>query len=178
MSCCSGRHAATADLCHDQLRCRPLPRSEEEILHGTTYVLKDNGGIMPPRGGAPCSRTAARSPTWSADSINATRSNMFLGDDHSPGISFQPQRHGADAQPAMIICDCVTIPESPRLHQSISFQQETSRCYVVLRLLPPCCSLFSQTRLYVARTATGVAGRRSRAADRRAIAARCAPAGR
>jgi hypothetical protein len=63
-----------------------FPDQEEEILHGTTYALKDNNGIMRTWGGALLAHGGPPPSLMRAFNQGDAIEHVVLGDDHSPGL--------------------------------------------------------------------------------------------
>jgi len=62
------------------------PEAAEEILHGTTYALKDNGGIMRTWGGALLAHGGPQPSLIHGLNQGDAIEHVVLGDDHSPGL--------------------------------------------------------------------------------------------
>ncbi|MGA2255050.1 MAG: hypothetical protein ABSG53_10340 [Thermoguttaceae bacterium] len=62
------------------------PEAEEEILHGTTYALKDNSGIMRMWGGALLAHGGPSPSLIGALNQRDAIEHVVLGDDHSPAL--------------------------------------------------------------------------------------------
>jgi hypothetical protein len=62
------------------------PEAEEEILHGTTYALKDNSGIMRTWGGVLLGHSGPSPSLIGSFNQRDAIEHVVLGDDDSPGL--------------------------------------------------------------------------------------------
>jgi len=63
-----------------------VPEAEEEVLHGTSYSLKDNSGIMRMWGGALLAHGGPSPSLIGALNQRDAIEHVVLGDDHSPAL--------------------------------------------------------------------------------------------